>query len=188
MPYKKHKKILKKVQADFEGQLEDEDVLYVFRRHPIVMRKGLIYSSLGLLAGPLTTLILSYANTANPPTMTFFYLSLLVSVVLAGILFFPAWMGWYFSVFVVTNQRFMQVTQRGFFHRSVSDIGLDLILSLNHEIHGVEQTLLGFGTIIMQTYVGDMKMHHIHHPARTQQNIADILRQQGYTFGGNEAA
>lgn len=177
-------KISHKPDAAFEGQLDDEEVLYVFRRHPIVMRRGLIYGSLGLLAGPLTTLVLTYTNSANPPTMTFFCFSVAASGLLAALLFFPAWLSWYFSVFVVTNQRFMQVTQKGFFHRSVSDIGLDLILSLNYEIQGVEQTMLGFGTIVMQTYVGDMKMHYIHHPARTQQVIADILRQQGYAPSG----
>lgn len=187
MVRKKHT-LAARVRSSFEGQLEDEDVLYVFRRHPIVMRRGLIYGSLGLLVGPLTTLVLTYTNTNNPPTMTFFYLSGLASICICALLFFPAWMSWYFSVFIMTNQRFMQVTQKGFFHRSVSDIALDLVLSLNYEISGIEQTLLGFGTITMQTYVGDTKMHYIHHPARTQQKIADILRQLGYAPAGTTVA
>jgi hypothetical protein len=30
----------------FPDQFDDEEVLYVFRKHPIVMRKGLIFGSL----------------------------------------------------------------------------------------------------------------------------------------------
>ncbi len=161
----------------FDDQFDDEEVLYVFRRHPIVMRKGLIFGSVGLLVGPLYTLILTFTNTENPPTMTFFYLSFVVSILLSTLLFFPAWMSWFFSVFIVTNQRFIQITQRGFFHRNVSDLNLNLIQSINYEIAGVEQTLLGYGTISMQTYVGDLAMHHIHHPAKTQRKIVDIMRE-----------
>lgn len=98
----------------FDDQFDDEEVLYVFRKHPIVMRKGLVIGSLGLLVGPLYTLVLTYSNSTNPPTMTFFYLSFLASVVLSAVLFFPAWMSWHFSVFIVTTQRFIQITQKGF--------------------------------------------------------------------------
>lgn len=163
----------------FDEQFEDEEVHYVFRKHPIVMRKGLIFGSLGLLVGPLYTLFLTYTNSTNPPTMTFFYLSFLVSVAVAAVLFFPYWMSWYFSVFVLTNQRFMQVTQKGFFNRSVADVPLNVIQSINYEISGVEQTLLGFGTIVMQTYIGDSKLHYIHHPAKVQRKITEFLREEG---------
>lgn len=163
----------------FEDQFDDEEVKYVFRRHPIVMRKGLIFGSLGLLAGPLYTLVLTYVNVDNPPTMTFFYLSFLASIVMCAVLFFPSWMSWYFTMFIVTSQRFIQITQKGFFSRNVSDINLNLIQSINYEIIGVEQTILSYGTIIMQTYVGDVHMHHIYHPARTSRRLADILRELG---------
>jgi hypothetical protein len=63
----------------FDDQFDDEEVLYVFRKHPIVMRKGLIIGSLGLLVGPLYTLILTYTQPNNPPTMNFFYLSFVAS-------------------------------------------------------------------------------------------------------------
>lgn len=163
----------------FDDQFDDEDVKYVFRRHPIVMRKGLIWGSLGLLVGPLYTLVLTYAQPDNPPTMAFFYLSFLASIFLSAVLFFPAWMSWYFSTFIMTDQRFIQITQHGFFHRTVSDLNLKLIQSINYDISGVEQTLLGYGTITMQTYVGDTTLHHIHHPAKTQRKLVDIMRQEG---------
>ena len=165
----------------FEDQYDDEEVLYVFRKHPIVMRKGLIWGSLGLLAGPLYTLILTYVHPDNPPTLTFFYLSFVVSILISGALFFPAWMSWYFSIFVMTDQRFIQITQKGFFHRSVSDVPLTVIQSINYDISGAEQTLLGFGTIVMQTYIGESKLHYIHHPAKVQRKITEFLRQEGIT-------
>jgi hypothetical protein len=163
----------------FPDQFDDEEVLYVFRKHPIVMRKGIVWGSLGLLVGPLYTLILTYVNADSPPTLTFFYLSFLVSIGLSALLFFPSWMSWYYSVFIVTDKRFIQITQKGFFHRSVVDMGLNQIQMVNYEVAGLQETLLGFGTIMMQTFVGDLVIHYIHHPAHIQKKLLEILRTEG---------
>jgi hypothetical protein len=166
----------------FEDQFDDEEVLFVFRKHPIVMRRGLIISSVALLVGPIYTLILTvvYANQPEKyPTMGFFFASFGVSLILAAILMFPSWISWFYSVFIVTDQRFIQITQKGLFHRAVVDIGLPQIQMVNYEVAGLQETLLGFGTIMMQTYMGDLVVHDIHHPAKIQKHLMRILRDEG---------
>lgn len=163
----------------FPDQFDDEEVLFVFRKHPIVMRKGLIVGSIGLLVGPLYTLALTYLHPNSPPSLNFFYLSFVVSIGISALLFFPSWMSWHFSVFIVTNQRFIQITQKGLFHRSVVDMGLGQIQMVNYEVSGLQETLLGFGTIMMQTFVGDLLIHYIHHPAKIQKKLLEILRDSG---------
>ena len=106
-------------------------------------------------------------------------MSFLVSVLFGGILFFPDWMSWYYSVFIVTDRRFIQITQKGFFHRSVVDMGLNQIQMVNYEISGLQETLLGFGTIMMQTFVGDLVIHYLHHPQKIQKHMLEILREEG---------
>ena len=168
-------------QKYFDDQFDDEEVLYVFHKHPIVMRKGLIVGSACLLVGPLYTLVLTYFNQDNPPSVLFFFASLAISFVLCAIVFMPWWISWHFSVFIVTDQRMIQITQKGLFHRSVVDMRLEQIQMVNYEIAGLEQTLLGFGTIVMQTLVGDLVIHEIHHPDKMQKKILEILRDQGVT-------
>jgi len=159
----------------FEDQFDDEEVLYVFRQHPIVMRKGLVFGMLGPLLGVIPAAI-------NPMLgFGWFFGGLLAGIVVGLLIFFLPWISWHFSVFILTDQRFIQIKQKGLFHRSVSDINLRQIQSINYEISGLEQTLLSFGTIKMQTYVGDFIMHDIHRPARTQRKILEILREQGVT-------
>lgn len=159
-------------QKYFEDQLDDEEVLYVFRKHPVVMRKGLILASVGLLLGTIPALI--------KPEYSYFFGGLAGGLVLALFLFSPAFIGWYFSVFIVTDQRFIQIKQKGLFHRSVVDINLSQIQMVNYEINGLQETLLGFGTIMLQTYMGDLTVHDVHHPARTQKKLLSILRDQGF--------
>lgn len=157
----------------FEDQFDDEEVLFVFRKHPVVMRKGLIFGLLGPLVGVIPAAI-------DPSLgMTAFFGGLIAGCVLGLLIFFPSWIGWHFSVFIVTDQRFIQITQKGLWHRNVADIALRQIQSVNYAVEGVQETLLGFGTITMQTYVGDLVIHDIHHPAKIQRRVVEVLREQG---------
>ncbi len=155
----------------FADQLDDEEVLLVFRKHPIVMRKGLILGMIAILLGTIPALI--------KPEYSYFFGGLAAGFVVGGLLMLPAWIGWYYSVFIVTNQRLIQITQKGLFHKSVVDVGINQIQMVNYEVAGLQETLLGFGTIMMQTYLGDLVIHDVHHPAKIQKKLLGILRDQG---------
>ena len=94
---------------------------------------------------------------------------------------FYAWIGWYFSVYIVTDQRFIQSLQKGLWKHSVVDIGLDKIQTISYEIKGLQETLLGFGTIVIQTYVGELVIHDVHKPSHIQKRMSHILREQGFS-------
>jgi hypothetical protein len=159
----------------FEDQFDDEEVLFVFRKHPIVMRKGLVLGMLGPLIGILPAAV-------NPNLgFGFFFGGLGAGVLLGILLFLPDWISWHFSVYIVTNQRFIQINQKRLFHRAVADLGLNQVQSINYEVSGLQETLLGFGTIKMQTYVGDLIVHDVHHPAKIQKKLLGILRDEGIT-------
>lgn len=157
----------------FPDQFDDEEVLYVFHKHPVVMRKGLVFGMLGPLLGVIPAAI--------KPDLGFgaFFGGLAAGCVLGGLIFLPSWISWHFSSFILTNQRFLQITQKGLWHRAVADLGLQQIQSVNYEVSGLQETLLGFGTIKMQTYVGDLTIKDVHHPAKIQKRITGILRDEG---------
>lgn len=157
----------------FEEQFDDEKVLFLFRKHPVVMRRGLI---LGLL-GPVIGII----PTAIWPELGFgyFFGGLAVGIVLGLLLFLPSFIYWYFSVFIVTDQRLIQVTRKGFFSKSIVDMSLQQIQSVNYEVKGLQQTMLGYGTILVQTYIGDLVVHDVEKPAKIYKNLLEILRDLG---------
>ena len=156
----------------FSDQFDDEEMLLLFRKHPVVMRKALVFGSLLLLIGVLPAL--AY------PTMLVFFGGLAIGLILFLMVFFYSWMGWYFSVYIVTNQRFIQSTQKGLWKHSVVDIGLDKIQTISYEINGLQETMLGFGTIVVQTYVGDLVIHDVHKPKVIQKRMSHILRELGF--------
>ncbi len=172
-------------QKHFADQFDDEEVLFVFRKHPVVMRKGLIFFMLAILLGTVPALI--------KPEMTYFFGGLGAGFLLGCLVFSPSFISWFFSVFIVTDQRLIQITQKGLFTRSVVDLSLNQIQMVNYEVGGIQATLLGFGTIMMQTYVGDLVIHNVHHPAKIQKKLLTILREQGVSavsrpMGGSKNA
>jgi hypothetical protein len=155
----------------FEDQFDDEEVLLVFRKHPVVMRKGFIAAMLILLLGSVPSLF--------NPTYSTYFIGMACAIVVGGLVMLPSWISWHFSVFIVTDQRLIQITQKGLFNRSVIDMRLNQIQMINYQVAGLQETMLGFGTIMMQTFVGDLVIHDIHHPAAIQKKLLEILREQG---------
>ncbi len=157
----------------FADQMDDEEVLYVFRKHPIVMRKGLVVGMLIIL--------LSTVPVAIKPTLGFgwFFGSIGIGLVVALLFFAPSWISWYYSIFILSDQRLIQITQKGLFNKAVVDMQLSQIQMVNYQIAGLQETMLGFGTLVMQTYMGDLVIHDVHHPAKTQKKILEVLRENG---------
>lgn len=169
-----------KEKKSFKGQYDNEEVLMVFRKHPVVMRKGLILFMFAILLGTIPSFI--------KPEFSYLYGGLAAGFVLGIILIFPSWIYWYFSVYIVTDRRLVQIHQKGFFHKRVVDFALNQIQMVNYEISGIQETLLGFGTIMIQTFVGDLVIHDVHKPEHIQHELLGILRERGIAIhsGGSD--
>lgn len=167
-------------KKSFSGQYDDEEVLYVFRKHPVVMRRGLIYFMLAILLGTVPSFI--------KPELPYFYGGLGGGLIMGIIVAFPSWVYWYFSVYIVTDKRFIQSTQKGFFNKKVIDLSLNQIQMVNYEVSGIQETLLGFGTITVQTYVGNLVIHDVHKPEHVQHELLGLLRSRGYATTSSSPA
>jgi len=58
---------------------------------------------------------------------------------------------WHWNAFVVTNFRVVDVDQRGFFERVVSEAPIDKIQDLSYSVKGVLGTVFNFGSVSLQT-------------------------------------
>jgi len=162
-------------KLDFEGQRPGEQVLFVFRRHLIAMRKG------------FWLLLIPFAISAIPPLIWQDNLELFLlpvgGLALGLILFLYHYIMWYFTIYLVTNQRIRQVTQRGVFGKDVVELRLSKIQNISYNIPGFSGEILGYGTIVIQTFVGDLVIRNVEHPEKTynklQDAVANAVEQQG---------
>lgn len=152
---------------DFDGQREGEELLFVFRRHIIAMRKGFYL------------LLIPFTLSAIPPLIWQNNLELfilpVVGFVVGLVLFLYHFMMWYFTIYIVTNQRIRQVTQKGFFGKNVVELKLSKIQNISYNIPGFSGELFKFGTIIIQTFVGDLVIHNAEHPDKIYNKLQDAV-------------
>src|ERR1035437_6027345 len=154
---------------EFPGQHPDEHVVLVFRQHPVVLRWPLIY---GLLAIMLAVLPLDFI--VSGPLYPFLLKLLIIVPLLVLMYWFYHWMGWFYSVYIVTDQRLINIHQKGFFNREVSEVGFDKIQSINYHIKGLQAALLKFGDITVQTYTSDWMLKSVHHPEEVHSEMMRV--------------
>lgn len=160
-------KKVKTAQLDFDGQRDGEELLFVFRRHIIAMRKG--FCLLSIL----------FAISAIPPliwqsNMQLFLLPIAGFVI--GLLFFSYhFIMWYFTIYIVTDQRIRQITQRGFFGKDVVELRLSKIQNISYNVPGFTGEMFGFGTVIIQTVVGDLVINKVEHPDKIYNKLQDAV-------------
>jgi len=167
-----------KVNIDFDGQREGEQLLFIFRRHIIAMRKGfwLLFIPFSLLAIPVFIW----------PSNMEVYWSPVVGLGIGLALFSYHFLMWYYTIYIVTDQRLRQITQRGFFGKDVVELGLSKIQSISYNVPGFSGEVLGFGTIVVQTYVGDLIINKVEHPEKIYNKLQDAVAAVEDARGVNE--
>ncbi len=160
-------------QTTFPGQHPDEVVEIVFHQHPLVMRKPLIIGMLLILAG----VMIPYVQIVMMHNLNATWKPLLAFLIVVLAYWFYAWFGWYYTVYIMTDERLIEIKQHGFFNRRVSEYGLDKIQNINYHIQGFQAVLFQFGDITAQTYVGDIIMKMIHRPVQIHGRMIEVVRR-----------
>jgi len=84
-----------------------------------------------------------------------------------------------FNVFIITNQRIIDIDQRGFFERTVSEMTYSKIQDVSFKIKGLAQTLMHYGSIIIQTAGSNanIELQGVKDPEKVQQIVIEIQRE-----------
>ncbi len=153
----------------FDGQREGEEVKFIFRRHFTTAKTGIIFLIVLIILGIIPLFL--WKGDAR-----MFWL--FVGFVLIGFIgFLYSYMMWYFSVYIVTNQRIRQITQKGLFKKTVVDLGLDKIQSISYGITSVIGGIIGYGTILIQTGVGDLVISAVGKPAEIYEKLQQTVSE-----------
>lgn len=124
-------------------------------------------------------LLIPFAISAIPPliwqTKIELFLLPLVGLVIGLILFSYHFIMWYFTVYIVTDQRIRQITQKGFFGKDVIELRLSKIQNISYNVPGFSGEIFGFGTVVIQTFVGDLIINKVEHPDRIYNKLQDAV-------------
>ncbi len=84
---------------------------------------------------------------------------------------------WYNNVFVITNQRIIDIDQRGFFEKIVSEVPYENIIDISYYVKGFWQTVLKLGTIKIKAGGVDLVIKNIKEVVKVNQILLDSIRQ-----------
>jgi len=178
-----HKRERVKKRISITG--DDEKIITVTRQFPIVLRRPLIFVLLIVLLGIMPWTIAYGLGASWLPIANIW---LMVAMVFLIIYALRAWVGWHYSVYVLTNQRVMIVKQSGFFSREVADLALHNIQNVNYAIKGIQGAMFGFGTLRIDTLSGSgaLRLKYVYKPAKLQKQIMDAVH--GATKGASKSS
>lgn len=166
---------------DFHGRRTDETIILVLRRHWLILVirfLPMLLFAIGIIAFNLLIgqAVVSFLLDFDLVFLKLINLFLLMFLWL-GI--FIIWIDYYLDIWIVTDQRIINIEQLGLFRREVSELEHGKIQDVTSEIKGLVPTLLKYGYIYIQT-AGEKErfvFKQIKDPVRVRNIIMRLQKQ-----------
>lgn len=154
----------------FRGQRPNEKVIQIVRRHPIVFFSPLLQVT---LAFTLAVIILIYFDFGEV-----FYYSVAILGLFVFAVLFKATFVYRNSFCLITNQRVININQKNFFNRQITETDFSKIQDVTNKTFGVIGTSLNYGEIVVQTAgtQNQLIIEYIPDPYQVQQEITKNIR------------
>ena len=155
----------------FVGKDTNERIVLFLRRHPITNVPWIIISIL-LFAAPM---VLSEFPLLDFLPDNFKFIAILSWYLIAIAYTFESFLDWFFSVYIITDERIFDVDFVNLIYREISEANLDQIQDVTVTMGGVVRTIFNYGDVFIQTAseTARIEFEALPHPDQ----IAKILRE-----------
>jgi len=137
----------------FQGQRENEEVLRIIHRHWFNIFLQYIGIGCAALLVIIIFSVLPKVISLPPDALPSIFSSFLLNTFLLFIWLyvFLIWVDYYFDVWIITNERIVNIEQKGLFNREVSELRFSRIQDVTSVVDGFVPTILNFGDVYVQT-------------------------------------
>lgn len=137
----------------FKEQHDGEQVLQVIRRHwfnILIQFFVVIIAALAIFGSWFFIFYLypSVLGKIGPQTISFIETTALLFVWFYA---FLLWIDYYFDVWIITDERIVNIEQKGLFLRVASDLQFSKIQDVTTDVVGLIPTVLNYGDVYVQT-------------------------------------
>lgn len=159
----------------FTGQRENEEVIEVIHRHwlNIIVQFLTLFLLTILLLGGAVLLPLFFPTLLNgsmPTLLPFIENTFFLFIWLFG---FLIWIDYYFDVWIITNERIVNIEQCGLFNRYISELNFRTIQDVTTVVAGIIPTVFNFGEVFVQT-AGEQE-RFLFHMVPDPYHIKDVI-------------
>jgi len=158
------------------NQVKGEEIIKVVRKDIFILIKKIFLSA--MLA--VLPFFVFYASMVSFPDLLEGEISYPLAVLSVSFYYLFIWLFFFFSfidyyldVWVITNKRIIDVDQRGFFSRVISEQKIVNMQDVTSEAHGVMATIFKFGDVHVQT--AGAKSRFVFEEVPSPEGIRDLL-------------
>ncbi|MEI6690678.1 MAG: PH domain-containing protein [bacterium] len=160
----------------FGQQEEGEEVVLFLRQHFVINLPWMILVLLALVVQAFFPLFPPFANLPGnyQLVITLMWYLLVFGFALGKL------MGWFFNIFILTDERVIDVDFINLFMRKISITKIDDIQDVSSTVSGAAGTMFGYGSIVIQT-AGEMpefEMNNVPHPEEVVKIVNQLVDEE----------
>lgn len=160
----------------FESQLNDEEIVMVLRQHPITLVKKVAIILLAIFFPLLAAIypITDFFPASYQFAMTLGWYALTMGFAL------ETFLTWFFSVYIITDERIIDVDFISLLFKDISSAKIDSIEDISSKTGGILATVVDYGTVYIQTAAEnpEIQFENIPQPAKVAAILNELLEEE----------
>ena len=132
---------------EFETRESQEEVILFLRQHPIVNVPWILMAIVLVFAPSFVT---SFSISSSIPS-NFLFIFILMWYLMTTAFILEKFLTWFFNVYIVTDERIIDIDFYNLIYKEVSDANIDKIQDVTYNMGGVIRTMFNYGNVMIQT-------------------------------------
>ncbi|PLX26627.1 hypothetical protein C0583_06350 [Candidatus Parcubacteria bacterium] len=158
------------------NKIKNEEIVRIIRRDFFVLfLKILFFMFLCIIPfGFFAVMLISYPEMFSSPTyLAIIILSTSAYYLFVWLFFFFSFIDYYLDVWIITSERIIDIQQKGFFSRIISEQKLFRIQDVTSEVQGFIPTMFKYGNVYVQT--AGTKSRFFFHQVPNPDEVRDVI-------------
>jgi len=166
----------KPIQTFFSSQHSDEVIIVVLRKHPLTQLKWLVT---GVVLALVPFLFNNISLLSFLPDTYQFAGVILWYLLLTGFIM-ESFLTWFFNVYIITDERIIDVDFLSLIYRNISTAKIDNIEDVTATTGGAVRGIFDFGTVQIQTAAEkrEFEFEDVPHPNRVTKLINELILEE----------
>ncbi len=160
----------------FDAQHTEETVLLLLRQHPVTQWKW-VFITILLIFVPI---LFSYVPLLTFLPERFHFVALLGWYMLVVGFALQAFLDWFFNVYIITDERIIDVDFYALLFKNISYAKLDKIEDITAITSGTLGAIFDFGTVKIQTAAAttEFEFEHVPHPSKVTAFLNELIVEE----------
>ena len=165
----------KKITIDIQD--ENEKIVLVLRQHPITQLKGTLTLILATIIIPF---LISSVGLLNGLDNEYTFAAYFFGIIIILGLFTRAFLLWFFNVYIITDERVIDVDFNSMIYKNISSAKIENIEDITTQTMGPMASIFDYGTILLQTAgeKTEFEFDHVPHPSKVTKLLNELILEE----------